>query len=64
MADITLCQPSKWCPLKHRCRRYMEEPDARWQSYADFTLGRSMGDACMEYWPWEGRDGKHGAGTY
>lgn len=32
MADITMCQ-NKYCPLNHKCKRYIAIPDKYWQSY-------------------------------
>ena len=62
MADITLCVPTKWCPLKLRCHRYLAEPGPKYQSYADFSERWAESFACEDFWPErEEKDGKRGS---
>jgi hypothetical protein len=33
--ELTLC-PGFGCPKRESCLRFLERPDSRWQSFADF----------------------------
>lgn len=38
MPDISMCENEE-CPLRHRCYRFMAEPDDYCQAYTAFAIG-------------------------
>lgn len=54
MADITMCA-TKSCASRETCKRYKAIPDKLWQSYCDFSNGKSV-EKCDSYLKYRNRE--------